>query len=212
MNINFLYPKQAKLLALALSINATLMSGAAIAVDAVGGSAMNGAVVVNQVAGWNVLTSVTFKNPTQRYCTATGSADALRPTVILPGAHIPVPAPGASTYYFTVSNTPAPLFNQGQERTLEFLNQGNILDNKIKEITTTGGWMAGVMANPGYFTVLANPALFGSRTIYFLARKATVATPNLTVDDASLTVTCTDNVLAPPFIVVDPQGPLVPAN
>ncbi|MDD5323657.1 MAG: hypothetical protein PHD43_24260 [Methylococcales bacterium] len=201
MNINFLHPRQSTLLALALSTYATLMSGAALAVDAVGGSARN--IDVNVGAAWTVLTSVNFRNPTQRFCTATGSADAFRPSA----------APGQYRYLFTVSDTPNPAFDQGQERALEFLNQGNILDNTSKEITTTGGWMSNAAANPGYFTVAANPLIFGSRTLYFLARKATVFTPNLTVADASMTVTCTDNVLAPPLIIdVDPQGPLVPAN
>lgn len=125
---------------------------------------------------------------------ATGSADAQRPTTYN----------GESVYYFTVSDTPNPIFDQGQERTLTFWNQGGIWDNRIKEITTTGGWMSQANADPGYFTVAAAPWIFGSRTLYFLARKASVFTPNLTVLDASMTVTCTDNRLVSPLIVVDP--------
>ena len=41
---------------------------------------------------------------------ATGSTDALRPTT----------ANGEYNYYFTVSNTPAPICKQGEERTLPF--------------------------------------------------------------------------------------------
>jgi hypothetical protein len=170
-----------------------LMSAPALAVDAVGGSARN---IDVQVFGtnWTVLTSVNFANPTQRFCTATGSADVFRPTTVA----------GTHRYLFTVSDTPNPLFDQGQERALEFLNQGAVLDNTSKEITTTGGWRSGATANPGYFTIAANPLIFGSRTIYFLARKATFLTPNLTVADASMTVSCTDNVLAPPIPILTP--------
>ncbi len=180
-------------LAAALPLCAILMSSPVLAVDAVGGSATNTNVLVPG-AGWTILETVNFSNPTTRYCTATGSADAARPTI----------ANGESVYYFTVSNTPNPIFDQGQERTLTFWNQAGIWDNRIKEITTTGGWMSQANADPGYFTVAANPLIFGSRTLYFLARKASAFTPNLTVLDASLTVTCTDNRLVPPLIIIDP--------
>jgi hypothetical protein len=191
MNIKLFHPRPSTLLALALPIYAALMPGTAVAVDAVGGSARNANVTVVG-AGWNVLTSVSFSNTTQRYCTATGSADAFRPHTWN----------AQYQYRFTVSNSANPLLDQGQERTLEFRNQAGILDNSIKEITTTGGWMSNVMANPGYFT-LAPTGIFGSRTIYLLARKIG-APPNLVVADASLTVTCTDNRLVPPFIILDP--------
>ncbi|MGH8489579.1 MAG: hypothetical protein ACREXS_12130 [Gammaproteobacteria bacterium] len=179
-------------LAAALPLCATLMSSPALADDAVGGNANNGLTVVNTAAcQWTVLETVTFQNPTTRYCIATGSADAIRPTTFAGPEH---------TYYFTVSNATNPICNQGQERTLTFWNQGGILDNSKKEITTTGGWMAPANADPGYFTVPA-AGIFGNRTLYFLARKAAAATPPLTVDDASLTVTCTDKRLASSIIV-----------
>ncbi len=198
MNINFLHPRQSTLLALALSTYATLMSGAALAVDAVGGSARN--INVNVVgAGWNVLTSVNFGNVGTRYCTATGSADAFRPNTTT----------GQYQYRFTVSDSPNPPIDQGQERTLEFLNQAGTWDNSIKEITTTGGWMSNVMANPGYFT-FTNPVFLGSRTLYFLARKIG-APPDLLVTDASMTVICTDNRLVP-FFQPPIEGVLEPAN
>ncbi|NOT10361.1 MAG: hypothetical protein HOP23_00750 [Methylococcaceae bacterium] len=199
MTINFLHSRKSKLLVLALPICATLMSGTALAVDAVGGSASNINVTVPSAAVWTVLTSVNFANPTQRFCTATGSADAFRPSTVN----------GQYQYRFTVSNSPNPPIDQGQERILEFWNQAGIWDNSIKEITTTGGWMSNVMANPGYFTVAANPILFGSRTLYFLARKVAVAAPNLVVADASMTVTCTDNKLAPPLIIPIPLPPVL---
>jgi|GEM_PF-3197059 hypothetical protein len=184
-------------LPLALVIFAAMTSNNAQAVDAIGGSARNSNVAVTSSGAWTVLTSVNFANPTQRFCTATGSADAFRPTT----------ANGLSQYRFTVSDSTNPPIDQGQERTLEFLNQGAVWDNSIKEITTTGGWMSNVnpLANPpGYFTVAANPLLFGSRTLYFLARKVALTAPNLIVADASMTVTCTDSKLAPPFIILDP--------
>ncbi len=173
-------------LAAALPLCATLMSSPVFAVDAIGGNANNGLIVVaTPFCNWTVLETVPFQNPTKRYCIATGSADAIRPTTFAGPEHF---------YYFTVSNTPAPICDQGQERTLTFWNQGGIRDNSKKEITTTGGWMAPANADPGYFTFPA-----GNQTLYFLARKATDATPNLPVDDASLTVTCTDNRLVPPL-------------
>ncbi|MGZ8934778.1 MAG: hypothetical protein ACXW04_07745 [Methylobacter sp.] len=193
MNIKLIHPRPSTLLALVLPICAALMPETALAVPAVGGSARNTNVIVNSAAAWTVLTSVNFSNTTQRYCTATGSADALRPHT----------SNAQYQYRFTVSNLANPLLNQGQERTLEFRNQAGIWDNSIKEITTTGGWMSNVMANPGYFT-MAPTGIFGSRTIYFLARKILAGAPNLVVDDASLTVTCTDSRLVPPFIVLDP--------
>jgi hypothetical protein len=192
MNIKLIHPRPSTLLALVLPICAALMPETALAVPAVGGSARNTNVIVNSAAAWTVLTSVNFSNTTQRYCTATGSADAFRPHTWN----------AQYQYRFTVSNSANPLLDQGQERTLEFRNQAGILDNSIKEITTTGGWMSNVMANPGYFT-LAPTGIFGSRTIYLLARKIG-APPNLVVADASLTVTCTDNRLVPPFIILDP--------
>lgn len=193
MRTNATSPKLLRLLTIALPFCASAFTGSVLAVDAVGGSARNSNVVVPGI-GWTVLTSVSFANTTRRYCVATGSADAFRPTV----------APGSYSYNFTVSNSPNPPLNQGQERTLEFLNQGNIWDNRIKEITTTGGWMNTVMANPGYFTVEPTPLVFANRTLYFLARKASAAYPNLTVDDASMTVVCTDNRLSP-AIIINPQ-------
>jgi hypothetical protein len=196
MKTRFLSKSGRASLAAVLPLCATLMSSPVSAVDAVGGSANNGATPVNAVVNcaapgnWTVLERVRFQNPTRRYCIATGSADARRPTTVN----------GESFYYFTVSNASNPRCDQGQERTLTFRNQGGILDNSVKEITTTGGWMSQANANPGHFTVPA-----GNRTIYFLARKANAATPNLGVDDASLTVTCTDNRLVPPIpIVIDP--------
>lgn len=193
MNILNFCLKQPVLLSLALFANIALLPNAAMAVDAVGGSARNTDVAVGGAA-WTVLTSVNFANPTQRFCTATGSADAFRPTA----------AAGQYRYLFTVSDNPNPVFDQGQERALEFMNQGTILDNSSKEISTTGGWAWNAAANPGYFTVTPTISFFQSRTIYFLARKATAATPNLVVADASMTVTCTDNKLAPPLIILDP--------
>lgn len=200
MLLNAPHSRHLRSLTFALPVFACTLSGAAVAVDAVGGSARNTNVVVPGTP-WTVLTSVSFANTTRRYCVATASADALRPSGNL----------GAWTYNFTVSDSPNPPLNQGQERTLEFFNQFNALDNSRKEITTTGGWPSTAVGNPGYFTVEPTLILFGTRTLYFLARKTNAAFPNLTVDDASMTVVCTDSRLAPPPpIVIDPQ--LVPGT
>lgn len=191
--------KKSVVLGMALTAGAALLSESAWAVDAVGGSATNTDVIVNSSAAWTVLGKVSFQNPTQRYCIATGSADGLNP------AFVPSAAPWQ--YRFTVSNSANPPINQGQERTLEFWNQlvaGQLVrDNQIKEVTTTGGWMANVLANPGYFTFPAVIAPFGGQTVYLLARKIGNA-PNLRVLDNSLTVTCTDNRLVPPLTLIPP--------
>ena len=186
MKTRFLSKTGRASLAAVLPLCATLMSSPVVAFDAIGGNANNGLTAVVaagcQPPAWTVLETVPFQNPHQHYCHATGSADAFRPTT----------ANGEYNYYFTVSNTPAPICNQGQERTLTFWNQAGIKDTGIKEITTTGGWMAPANGDPGYFTVPA-----GNQTLYFLARHA-IGAPPLQVDDASLTVTCMDNRLVPP--------------
>ncbi|MGZ8241833.1 MAG: hypothetical protein ACXWTK_09960, partial [Methylobacter sp.] len=107
MNIKLIHPRPSTLLALVLPICAALMPETALAVPAVGGSARNTNVIVNSAAAWTVLTSVNFSNTTQRYCTATGSADAFRPHT----------SNAQYQYRFTVSNLANPLLNQGQERT-----------------------------------------------------------------------------------------------
>ena len=197
MKTHLLNRKNSIVLGMALSASSVFMSGTALAVDAIGGSATNTNVTVTSPVAWTVLGKVTFQNPTQRYCIATGSADAQNPLF--------QPSAAPWQYRFTVSNSPNPLINQGQERTLEFWNQvagGSLVrDNQIKEITTTGGWMANVLVNPGYFTFPAVAAPFNGQTVYLLARKIGNV-PNLTVLDSSLTVTCTDNRLIPPFGII----------
>ncbi len=189
--------KKSIVLGLALTASTALMSGTALAVDAVGGSATNTDVIVNSPVNWTVLGQVRLQNPTQRYCIATGSADAQNPLF--------APSAAPWQYRFTVSDNPNPPINQGQERTLEFWNQaiaGQLVkDNLVKEITTTGGWMANVMANPGYFTFPAVLSPFSGHTVYLLARKIGNV-PNLRVLDNSLTVTCTDNKLVPPISLI----------
>lgn len=191
--------KTSIVLGLALTAGTALMSSTALAVDAVGGSATNTDVIVTSPVAWTVLGKVSLQNPTQRYCIATGSADAQNPVF--------TPSAAPWQYRFTVSNDPNPPINQGQERTLEFWNQliaGQLVrDNQIKEITTTGGWMANVMANPGYFTFPAVLSPFAGHTVYLLARKIGNV-PNLRVLDSSLTVTCTDNRLVAPITLLPP--------
>jgi hypothetical protein len=202
-NILNLNTKTPLILGMALSVSVALtMPNAAFAVDAVGGSAKNTDVIVNSNVAWTVLGKVTFQNPTQRYCTATGSADARNP-----GYPSYQPSAAPWQYRFTVSNRNNPPLDQGQERTLEFWNQfvgGIVKDNQIKEITTTGGWMANVMADPGYFTFPGlGFSISSGHTIYFLARKIGTA-PDLRVLDNSLTVTCTDNKLVKPIGLFPP--------
>lgn len=152
----------------------------------IGGSAQNNPnIVVNTFgAAWTVLQAVAVPQlATPRHCIATCSADFQNHNVA-----------GQHDYRFTVSNVPAPPVDQGQERTLEFLNTAAALDNSIKEITTTGGWMNNignpVGRAPGYFTI---PAGAASWPLYCLATKFTNAMSPVTVTDVSMTVTCTHN-------------------
>jgi hypothetical protein len=198
-NILNLNTKTPLILGMVLSVSVALtMPNVAFAVDAVGGSAKNTDVIVNSNAAWIVLGKVTFQNPTQRYCIATGSADARNP-----GYPSYQPSSAPWQYRFTVSNSPNPPADQGQERTLEFWNQAGAKDNQIKEVTTTGGWMANVMADPGYFTFPGLFSISSGHTIYFLARKIGTA-PDLRALDNSLTATCTDNKLVKPIGLFPP--------
>ncbi len=188
--MKILLPKYCAYIAIGLFANNCLIVNTAQAIDAIGGSARNSNVVVNSNVAWTTLVSVRFQNPTQRYCIATCSADALNPTTF---------NGPANQYRFTVSDSSTVGLDQGQERTLEFWNQLGVRDNNIKEITTTGGWPANANT-PGYFSAPPTIGPFTGRTLYCLARKIGAA-PNMTVIDASMTVTCTDNRLVPPFII-----------
>lgn len=143
--------------------------------DEVGGNGTIVNQVVPSAAAWTVLRSVLVFSPTTnaRRCIATGSSDAFNPGLL--GSHF---------YRFRVSLNGLPIGVDGPfERTLEFLNQVAtvpVRDNRIKEITSTGG-------------VFVPPA--GFSTIRWEARKFLAATPALLVDDSSLTVVCTDTEL-----------------
>jgi len=147
--------------------------------DEVGGDGTttpNPVVTSNTV--WTVLESQSVSNPNNyRYCTATCSADGLNPGSF-----------GSNQYRFRVSLNGQPLsVNGAYERTLGFQNTNLALAppmfyiaDSIREITTTGG-------------PFTTP--IGTSFIKCEARKFLAATPNLTVDDVSLTVTCTDTLL-----------------
>lgn len=166
------------LLATALPVCLGLIPLQAEAVlDEVGGNGTIVNQVVNTDAAWITLRSVLVFSPTTnaRRCIATGSSDAFNPG-INPGGF------GANLYRFRVSLNGLPVGVDGPfERTLQFLNQTVpiVRDNTIKEITSTGG-------------VFVPPA--GFSTIRWEARKF-VGALNLTVDDSSLTVVCTDTEL-----------------
>lgn len=166
------------------------------AVSAVGGNSTTANVVVNSAAAWTTLRTMFFNNPanTTRYCVATGSSDGLNPGVF-----------GAHRYRFTLSlDNLAPPLNTGFERTLEFLNQAvggvQLPDNRIKEITSTGG----VFVTGG-----------GFHAIRWQARKAGGAA-NMTVTDSSLSVVCTDSqlfgLIIPPIppVITTPIKPIEP--
>jgi len=151
--------------------------------DEVGGNGTIADQFVTSNVVWTGLRSELVINPDNafRWCIATCSADALNP--------VPV---GTHQYRFRVSLNGAPAaVNSPYERTLQFLNQlvfvpavpplfVPVRDNSTKEITTTGG------------AFLTPP---GQNSIKCEAMKFLAATPDLTVDDASLTVACTDTRL-----------------
>lgn len=155
--------------------------------DEVGGNSNTAPPLVISDAFWTVLTNVTVFNPDnqKRFCTAVCSADPLNP-----------PQNGGTFQYrFRVSLNGQPAaVNNSVERTFEFANEFEVdtvgfpalpilrlvRDNSIKEITTTGGPF---LTQPGLSTIKCE------------ARKFLAATPTLTVDDVSLTVTCTDTEL-----------------
>lgn len=167
-------------------IGSCFIINTAMAADAVGGSGTNINQIVNNIA-WVPLRTVTVPaQTTDRYCIATCSADAANP--------YPNGGGNLNRYFFTVSNSANPPFDQAQERTLEFWNQGFVIDNKIKEITTTGGWastITGQFSAPGYFKIPANKTV----PLYCLARKENANTVMVSFTDVSMTAVCTDRVM-----------------
>jgi hypothetical protein len=176
-------------LAVALLVGLALVPTHALAVDATGGNDTNVNQVVATVgpATWTTLRAqqITVGN-TPRYCVATGSSDALNPGGV-----------AANFYRFTLSLAAgADPIDSGRERTLEFFNQplGGIVvsDSRIKEITST------------WFFRLTQPGVYFIR---WRATKFAAATANLTVDDSSLSVVCTDATLTPiigPVLLPEP--------
>lgn len=167
------------LLAVALPVWLALVPTHALAVDATGGNDTNAAQVVATVgpAAWTTLRAqqITVGN-TPRYCVATGSSDALNPGGV-----------AGNFYRFTLSLAAgADPIDSGRERTLQFFNQpvggAVVLDSRIKEITST------------WFFRLTQPGVYFIR---WRATKFAAATANMTVDDSSLSVVCTDATLVP---------------
>lgn len=164
------------LLAATLPAWFALVPAQALAVpDETGGTATTVNVLVPTVgpAAWTTLGSQPVIGP--RFCAATCSADMLNPGGVLsnfyrfhltvnPGAGGPVGGP----------------IDTGCERTLHFFNQGAVLDNRTKEITTTC-----------FFRIPQG----GLSTIRCRATKFTAATANVIVDDSSLSVACSDTQL-----------------
>ena len=90
-------------------------------------------------------------------------------------------------YRFTLSLAAgADPIDSGRERTLAFVNQpvggAVVSDSRIKEITST------------WFFRLVQPGVYFIR---WRATKFAAATANMTVDDSSLSVVCTDATLTP---------------
>jgi hypothetical protein len=167
-----------KLVVAALPVCLGLTPLQALAQDAVGGNSTNGNVIMPP-GGWTTLRTVVFVNPANktRYCMAVGSADIRHPDA------------GSGTYLFTLTDSfPQPPTNDGDERTVQFGDQaaGGVIvrDNLIKEVTTTQAFVTAP----------------GVHTIYWLGAPTTVpASPATSALDSSLSVVCTDTLLAPIF-------------
>lgn len=162
------------LLAATLPACLALVPAHVLAVPASGGNETNVFQVVATVgpAAWTTLRAVQINvGNAPRYCAVTGSSDALN-------------SGGVSNFYrfnLTLAAGADPI-DSGRERTLHFFNQpiagGQVvLDNRIKEITST------------WWFKLAQPGVYFAR---WRATKFAAATANLTVDDSSISVVCTD--------------------
>jgi hypothetical protein len=180
---------------MALPVWLALVPTHALAVDATGGNDTNVNQLVNTVgpAAWVTLRAQQIAVPanTRRHCVATGSSDALNPGGV------------ANNFYrFTLSlNAGFDPIDTGRERTLQFFNQpiGGLVvtDSRIKEITST--W---------FFSLPPSP----QSVVYFIRWRATkfaAATANMTVDDSSLSVVCTDATLSPILVPVPLSEPLL---
>lgn len=165
------------LLAATLPACLALVPGHALAVPASGGNETNVNQVVATVgpATWTTLRAVPIMVVnTPRFCAVTGSSDALNPG-------------GVSNFYrfnLTLAAGADPI-DSGRERTLHFFNQpiagGQVVfDNRIKEITST------------WWFQITTP---GVNFVRWRATKFAAATANLTVDDSSISVVCTDVAL-----------------
>lgn len=150
-----------------ISGSALLMATAlpALAVNGVGGDETNVNEVVPFAApNWTVLVSEPFQTSTYTNCVATGSLDAINPNV-----------GDDNQYMFTLSlDNPMPLIDGACERTVEF--DAHAPDaQRIEEVSST-------------CTFRQIPP--GAHRIFWLARKAAAATPNMTVTDSSMTFVC----------------------
>jgi hypothetical protein len=155
---------------LALSATLTLVSMPAAADLAVGGDETNVDRVIPSAAVWTILTAEPFQTmANDTHCIATGSADALNPNMA-----------DDSRYRFVLSvDNQNPAINAACERTVEFDTHGTDAQH-VEEVSSTCT-----------FRHLGA----GNHTIYWLARKVGAATPNLTVDDNSMTFVCMNNLL-----------------
>lgn len=150
-----------------ISGSALLMATAlpALAVNGVGGDETNvNELVTLPAPGWRVLVSEPFQTSTFTNCIATGSLDAINPNF-----------GDDNQYMFTLSlDNPMPLPNGACERTVEF--DAHAPDaQRIEEVSST-------------CTFRQIPP--GTHRIFWLARKAAATTPNMAVDDSSMTFVC----------------------
>jgi hypothetical protein len=135
--------------------------------------------VILQQESWTRLLSIRIENPPGKtlFCVASGSADVVNPGNCDPDPQVPVPL----LYLFTLTRDALnPQLDGGAERTVEFSNMDCPFgaDVRAKALSTTRF----LMVPPG------------SHKIHFLGRPQP-GSLTAAVDDASLTVVCTDRRL-----------------
>jgi hypothetical protein len=155
-----------RLTKLTAAVVCSLSATGALADNGLGGDETTTDRVINGTA-WTVLVSEPIALASEgTSCIATGSADARNPNV----------GPNR-LYQFTLSiDNPAPALHSAFERAVEF-DANQVGKEEVSSTATFRLLQAGV------------------HTIYWLARKDTAATPNLTVTDNSMSFVCLNNLM-----------------
>lgn len=137
------------------------------------GSQTNANRTVNSSTVWTVLSSSAINIPagTPWHCVAVGSADVINAADGIIGKQ----------YRFTLTiDSTNPATNGACERTLDIADNNSVADGQVKNISS----------NCTFKSIAP-----GVHTIYWLSKKVNNLDPDATVDDNSLSVVCSDNVL-----------------